>query len=230
RREVREGVRLADGMKALEARGCEIYVEIGPGTTLTALGRKCVEGGDWLASLRKGKPDRLQILESLARLYVEGADVRWAKVDQGHGRRKVFLPTYPFQREPCWVERAAYDHRPPTEARRNGFGGREVHPLLGERLRSALRDVQYESAIGLDRLPYLSDHCVYGHAVFPAAAWLEMAFAAAADAVGSGSVEVEENGISNPLLPRGGGGVRHALRKVGQYRAAVGNLRTAHDA
>ncbi len=38
--------------------------------------------------------------------YVEGAPVDWAGFDRGYGRRKLALPTYPFQRERYWVDGA----------------------------------------------------------------------------------------------------------------------------
>ena len=60
------------------------------------------------------------------------------------------------------------------------------HPLLGARLRSALRAVQFETEIDLDSLPYLGEHEVQGSVIFPAAAYLEMALAAAAEFPGEG--------------------------------------------
>ncbi|MFZ1007240.1 MAG: polyketide synthase dehydratase domain-containing protein, partial [Candidatus Sulfotelmatobacter sp.] len=78
-----------------------------------------------------------------------------------------------------------------------------MHPLVGGRLRSALRDVQYESAIGMAKLPYLSDHRVYGQALFPAAGYLEMALAAAENALGAlggGPYELKEMAIAHPLV------------------------------
>ena len=40
-----------------------------------------------------------QIHTALALLYVRGAPVDWAGLDRGQDRRKVAMPTYPFQRE-----------------------------------------------------------------------------------------------------------------------------------
>ena len=43
------------------------------------------------------------MLTSLAELYVRGAEVDWAGFDKDYPRRKVSLPTYPFQRKRYWL-------------------------------------------------------------------------------------------------------------------------------
>jgi polyketide synthase 12/epothilone polyketide synthase D len=52
-------------------------------------------------------PDRVdweQFLHNLAQLYVSGVSVDWSSVDQTQSRRKVVLPTYPFQRQRYWID------------------------------------------------------------------------------------------------------------------------------
>ena len=44
------------------------------------------------------------MLEALARLYVAGVSIDWRAVDAGFSRRRLALPTYPFQRRRCWLE------------------------------------------------------------------------------------------------------------------------------
>ncbi|MGI9628139.1 MAG: type I polyketide synthase, partial [Longimicrobiales bacterium] len=103
---VRSPVRFADGMTALHDKGTDVYLEVGPSPVLVGMGRGCVpeETGSWLTSLRKGKPAWPQIQQTLAELYVQGVQVDWQGYDQGYQRRKVPLPTYPFQRQRFWVE------------------------------------------------------------------------------------------------------------------------------
>src|SRR5262249_39432011 len=47
--------------------------------------------------------DWRQMLDSLSQLYVRGAAVDWAGFDRDYDRRRVRLPTYPFQRRRYWV-------------------------------------------------------------------------------------------------------------------------------
>src|ERR1700685_4027366 len=58
----------------------------------------------WAVSGRKSRGEWGQILESLGRLYERGAEVDWEGFDAGYARRRVALPTYPFQRQRYWIE------------------------------------------------------------------------------------------------------------------------------
>src|SRR5207247_335988 len=122
RRHAREAVCFGDGMVALREQGYRVFVEVGPSPTLLGMGRQCVpEGtGVWLPSLRNGREDWPQMLESLGRLYVEGVRVDWAGFDRDYARRKVALPTYPFERQRYWIDvepvRRAQDEVPVAPA------------------------------------------------------------------------------------------------------------------
>ncbi|WP_437594341.1 type I polyketide synthase [Sorangium sp. So ce1000] len=105
-RHVRAPVRFMEGVRALHEAGAEAFVEVGPSPVLSAMGRRCVpEGaGVWLPSLRPKRSDCAQMLESLGALYVRGAKVDFAGFDRDRARRKLVLPTYPFQRRRCWID------------------------------------------------------------------------------------------------------------------------------
>ncbi|MDC0676176.1 type I polyketide synthase [Sorangium atrum] len=105
-RHVRAPVRFMEGIRALQEAGAEAFVEVGPSPVLSAMGRRCVpEGvGVWLPSLRPKRSDCAQMLESLGALYVRGAKVDFAGFDRDRARRKLVLPTYPFQRRRCWID------------------------------------------------------------------------------------------------------------------------------
>jgi acyl transferase domain-containing protein len=77
-------------------------------------------------------------------VYVAGAPVDWTAVDRGYRRRKVPLPTYPFQRESYWLA-------PGSDAVRAETG----HPLLGRRLELAIADTVYEARLAGRSLGWL---------------------------------------------------------------------------
>ena len=106
RRQARDAVRFADGVRTLHAEGLDLFVEIGPSPTLLALGQGCLPPGEgtWIPSLRKGRDDWRVMLEGLAELAARGASIDWAGVDGGANRRRLALPTYPFERTRCWFE------------------------------------------------------------------------------------------------------------------------------
>ncbi len=105
RRQVSDPVRFRAAMETLEAKGFRAYLEAGPGTTLAALGRQTIGGADalWVPSLRKGRGEWLQMLESLGHLWTRGAEVAWAAFEKPYRRRRVSLPTYPFDRQRYWL-------------------------------------------------------------------------------------------------------------------------------
>jgi acyl transferase domain-containing protein len=103
RRQARQAVRYATAARVLQSLGCDAFLEVGPGVTLTALANRDTAAPDLrVASLRPGRGERHQMLESAAALYARGADVDWRQVDGHARRRRVVLPTYPFQRERYW--------------------------------------------------------------------------------------------------------------------------------
>ncbi|MFQ5984071.1 MAG: aminotransferase class III-fold pyridoxal phosphate-dependent enzyme [Alphaproteobacteria bacterium] len=105
RRHAREPVRFAAGMAALSAHDYHLFLELGPNPVLSAMGRHCLRDGSatWLASLRQGKQDWPVLLDSLAQLYVQGLDVDWAGLDKDYARKRLSLPSYPFDRKRYWV-------------------------------------------------------------------------------------------------------------------------------
>ncbi|MDC0676180.1 type I polyketide synthase [Sorangium atrum] len=203
-RHVRAPVRFMEGVRALQEAGAEAFVEVGPAPVLSAMGRRCVpEGaGVWLPSLRPKRSDCAQMLESLGALYVRGAKVDFAGLDRDRARRKLVLPTYPFQRERCWIDPPPRSQPARPVQSEDPAGG---HPLLGQRLRSpAIRGVVFEARLSSRALPFLNDHQVFDVVVFPATAYLELAFAAGAAVLGPAARVLEQVVIHEALpLPAG---------------------------
>ena len=118
RQHLRNPVRFDRGVRTLQEAGCTIFIEIGPKPTLLGLVEPILERDDkmtrWqddkmtatmLPSLRGQQPDWQTLLTSLGELYVRGVAIDWQGVDKEYRRRKVALPTYPFQRQRYWLAR-----------------------------------------------------------------------------------------------------------------------------
>ena len=52
----------------------------------------------------QGKNDWQVLLESLSRLYIQGANINWKGFEQDYSRHRLSLPTYPFERQRYWIE------------------------------------------------------------------------------------------------------------------------------
>ena len=106
RRHVREPVNFGKSIQNLHAKGCRLFLEIGPHPTLLGMAVRCLPGAaaQWLPSLRRNRSDWKQMLESLGSLYVNGTRIDWQGFDRDYIRQRVALPTYPFQRKRYWVD------------------------------------------------------------------------------------------------------------------------------
>ncbi len=202
RRQARATVQYQAAVQSLLAQGCSACVEVGPGVTLTALGSRAGDGL-WVASLRPGRDEWRQMLESAAALYAHGAELDWERVAGGR-RRRVELPGYSFQRKRYWVTPTASTPREIVAAKAGATEG--THPLLGARLHSpALTEVVFEQRLSVDSAPFLSDHRVFGEVVLPATAYVEMALAAAQHVFGTAAVQIEDLAIVDALRVPGEG-------------------------
>ncbi|QKW53024.1 type I polyketide synthase [Streptomyces buecherae] len=108
-RHVRQAVRFADGVRALEKLGVTSFLEVGPDGVLTAMTQDCLRAGTGPASvvasvLRKDRSEVQALTAALAELHVHGVEVGWEQVFAGRGARTVELPTYAFQRQRYWLE------------------------------------------------------------------------------------------------------------------------------
>ena len=122
RRHARETVRFEAGINALGGQGRRAFIEIGPMPTLINLGRRCLSNASmlWLPSLKQDQDEWLTMTDSLSKLYVNGVKVDWEGFDRPYSRRRVALPTYPFERRRCWVNVVEQEQQDnPTEARQD---------------------------------------------------------------------------------------------------------------
>lgn len=195
RRHLREPVRFADAARLVYERGCRAFVEIGPHPTLIGMARHFLPaaGLAWAPSLRRQQDEQCQVLSGLAALWVAGVRVDWAHFYGDEQRRRVELPTYPFERERYWADLAP---RPQTPRPARGS-----HGLLGPRLHSpAWPGVAFEARLGLAELPFLADHRVFGALVLPSPVLLELALAAARAVDGHVAQRIEQFSIGEALI------------------------------
>ncbi len=91
-----ENDKLCDAIALLHEKACELFVEIGPAAMRSD---QAQESGKWLSGLRRDQQNWQTMLENLGTSYVHGAAVNWVEFDRHYERRRIPLPTYPFQRE-----------------------------------------------------------------------------------------------------------------------------------
>jgi amino acid adenylation domain-containing protein len=122
---LRRTVRFADGLAALLREPGRVLLEVGPGQGLAALARQ-QPGAAVVSSLRhprEARSDLAALLGALGRLWLAGVEVDWEGFHAGERRRRVTLPTYPFERRRHWVEPDSEEERAAAPRPRPDAGG-----------------------------------------------------------------------------------------------------------
>ena len=109
-RHLRQTVRFADAIQALSKESDRVFLEIGPGNTLSTfarqyLGKNAVQSV--VSSLRHPKDqtsDRAVILNAIGRLWMAGIQPDWSAYYADLEPSRIPLPTYSFNRKRFWVE------------------------------------------------------------------------------------------------------------------------------
>ncbi len=119
-RHLRQAVRFADGVREVLQDENALMLEVGPGHALSAMVKPLARetGQPVINSLRHPNEqlsDEEVLTRALGRLWLAGARADWGGFYADEVRRRVPLPTYPFERQRYWVgwQRAAVDWNAP---------------------------------------------------------------------------------------------------------------------
>ncbi len=107
-RHLRQTVRFSDAAATL-INDAPIFLEAGPGKSLCAVVRRQPSASSLpvLPSVNPGqdkRPDLAWAYSALGRLWLDGIEPDWIRVNAGTSRRRVSLPAYPFERQRYWIE------------------------------------------------------------------------------------------------------------------------------
>lgn len=198
REHLRHTVHFLDGIETLRPFALDAAVEVGPGTTLCGLAGRVLGSEEiaWLPSLRRNQSDWDVLTATLAELYVRGAAVDWASFDQPFSRKRLVLPTYPFERQSHWYDMS---HRRASHVSPLVASSKTTHPLLGLQVPVAGDKRVFEVTIESRRPGFLVDHCIDQRSVVPAAAYMEQAMAVSRRLFGDGNHELRNLHIEQPL-------------------------------
>lgn len=116
-RQLRCCVRFSDTLRLLVDVGGYVFAEVGPGRVLTGLvgahskpavsARPAPAAVPTMRTADEKRDDNEALMESLGKIWAAGAPVDWERFWSGERRRRVPLPTYPYERRRFWVDRQA---------------------------------------------------------------------------------------------------------------------------
>ena len=200
RRQAREPVAFRACIETLAELGVDAVIEIGPHAVLGPMTTMAWPESAGTApavhsSLLRPSKDEAPpapgsgggFVEAVAGAYEAGLPLQFEGLFAGEERRRIALPSYPFQRERYWIE---------APRRRRSDAG---HPLLGARHESASGEVAFDTEVFPTDPAWLSDHRVFGRLIAPGALYGAMA-ASASLAEGSDAVLVEDFSMQNALV------------------------------
>ncbi|MGQ0678277.1 MAG: type I polyketide synthase [Actinomycetota bacterium] len=108
---LRQTVRFADGLDVAMSEN-QAMLEVGPGHTLSNLAAAHPHRGPdrvvaaTLPAPRSEQQDLQSMLSAVGHLWSSGVDIDWDRLHEPYRRRRVPLPTYPFERKRYWPDSA----------------------------------------------------------------------------------------------------------------------------
>jgi amino acid adenylation domain-containing protein len=106
---LREAVNFSGAMKTVLELEDPVLLEIGPGRALSTLsmqkkGLKSLASISSLSFPKENETAHHTVLSALGELWLHGVDINWKSFYEGQISQKVSLPSYVFDRKPCWVD------------------------------------------------------------------------------------------------------------------------------
>lgn len=210
--QLRAPVLFMQGLQQALVAGSGCFIEIGPAAILCGLGRALESAGPehwvpsldslpllhWIPSLRKGQHDVRVFANAIATLFTLGHSIDWSGSAAFAGRR-AHLPTYPWQRQRCWIE--------PDE----GQAGLSAVTAFTDPLRAPplvlpqLGQQFYTLDYSVTNIPVLAQHRVFDVVVPPAALYVSQLLHTAADFAGHQGIVLSDVNFVAPMHLGGAG-------------------------
>ncbi|HUO39168.1 MAG TPA: type I polyketide synthase, partial [Mycobacterium sp.] len=194
---LRHTVRFAAAVQAALDDGYRVFAELSPHPLLTHAVDQTARSFDMsiaaLAAMRREQPMPHGLLPAVGDLYNAGAAVDFSVLYPGGRLVDVPLPT--------WTHRPLLLSRDGDLTRAARTCNVSVHPLLGVHVRLPEEPERHvwQGEVGTEAQPWLGDHQIHTVAALPAAAFCEMALAAAHSILGEAS-EVRDLRLEQMLL------------------------------
>ncbi len=119
---LRQTVLFSSGIAELIKDKSRIFLEVGPGRTLSSLTKQQSDFKEQLvlSSIRHpqyNQSDTAFLLTTLGKLWLVGVNINWSGFYTDENRQRLPLPTYPFERKKYWVEPSSEPQQQPNKKR-----------------------------------------------------------------------------------------------------------------
>jgi len=105
-------IRFSEGLRTLAGATDSVLLEVGPGRSLTALAshadgaRSGIVAVPSMAAGTDGS-DAKAVIAAAGALWMAGVTIDWSGFSRHERRNRIVAPTYPFERQPYWIEDVA---------------------------------------------------------------------------------------------------------------------------
>src|ERR1017187_9769215 len=193
-------VRFGEGISEILRGGEKVLVEVGPGQGLGSVVKQHPEYQrrnetvviSTMRTVYGREADQEVLLGALGKLWLAGTEIDWATYYRQEKRRRIPLPTYPFERQSFWIETSRGKRK-------------QIH--AGKK--SEVADWFYEPVWSETSLTKTADH---NTAVRPEAHWLVFL-----DSCGIGSKLVERIRTVTKNITTVRAGLRFSKTRPGEY-------------
>lgn len=152
-------------------QGPKVLVEMAPGANMLDSMRKGTEGTTRVRAWQQANEKEIEGygLSAVGQAWVNGAAVDWQALHQGFARRRVPLPSYPFERQRYWMEEKGIPAAGKPRLKENP-GTRDYElPALGRSIDMPLEEMVFETEYSAESGSVITDHKIYGKVVVPGA-------------------------------------------------------------
>ncbi|MCP4149154.1 MAG: acyltransferase domain-containing protein, partial [bacterium] len=128
---LRNPVRFSEGVKTLLAKKKTLYIEVGPGRALSTFvkAQMDVTRGDQVVNTmrhpREDLSDTAYIHREIGRMWLFGKEINWQTFRGREEKRRIPLPTYPFEKQRYWIDKTAIKIAPGQLTGKAAAGGQE---------------------------------------------------------------------------------------------------------
>jgi len=144
-RHLRHTVQFCNSIKLLLHDKYPLFIEIGPGQSLTTFVQEISKGKAnvtfTLPNHHQRTSDIYQLLSALGELWAKGSKICIDSIYEGRKWQKIALPTYPFQRQRYWVKPDS--HLVSKNDNGSLYQRGWSHEAIDNRLPSNLKDFNY---------------------------------------------------------------------------------------
>jgi acyl transferase domain-containing protein len=113
--QLRKPVRFSDAIREILKTPDRILLEVGPGNNLCVLAKEHKDTNEpetaifsSIRHIKQTESDTAFLIKALGNLWLSGVTIRWRDYYQDEKRRRIALPTYPFERKRYWLEGVKY--------------------------------------------------------------------------------------------------------------------------